>query len=180
MSLRIIRSIGILSLLVGLLAWAAHAVKVNPQGNQAGPFVVLGAAEVLDVRTSLRWQQTPGAPGDTVSACDNGNACTWQEAKDYCEAAGNGSRLPNQRELMSLIDYSVASPGPFLAAGHPFQKVKSAFYWSATPNVSSPQAFWDVVFNIKNGPDFSKGGIFAVWCVRSGQSFDGHTHNTLH
>lgn len=180
MCLRIIRSIGIIILLMGLLAWGVHAVKLNPTRNQVGPYVLIGAAEVLDVRTSLRWQQTPGAPGDTVSACDNGNACTWQEAKDYCEAAGNGSRLPKQRELINLIDYSAPSPGPFLAAGHPFHNVQSAFYWSATPNLRSPVAFWDVPFNYDYGLDFGQTAVFPVWCVRGGQSFDGHTHNTLH
>jgi len=174
MGFNIIRGIGVVCVVVGLLAWGAYAVKLNSPEMQTGPFVVvLGTADVLDVRTSLSWQQAPGAPGDTVSPCDNGNACTWQEAKDYCEAAGNGSRLPKQRELISLIDHSVPSPGPFLPAGHPFQKVVSAFYWSATENVSSPMGFWHVHLKRDAGSKPSKGRIFSAWCVRGGQAYDG-------
>ena len=61
-SSRIMGNMVIICVLVGLLAWsgAAHAVKPNPPGKQGGKFVVLGTGDVLDVRTSLRWQQAPG------------------------------------------------------------------------------------------------------------------------
>jgi hypothetical protein len=166
MGSRFIVGIGVVSvLLVGLLAWRADAMNPNPPWKQAGSFVVMGTAEVLDERTSLRWQQTPGAPGSTVTNCDNGHACPWQEAKDYCEAKGYGSRLPKKRELIHLMDRSVPSPGPFLPAGHPFKKVQSAFYWSATAYVRSP-AFWDVGFNSADVLNGSKSGIHSAWCVR--------------
>ena len=173
MGSRFIVGIGVVSvLLVGLLAWRADAMNPNPPGKQAGSFVVLGTAEVLDERTSLRWQQTPGAPGSTVTNCDNGHACPWQEAKDYCEAMGNGSRLPEKRELIHLMDQRVPPPGPFLPAGHPFQKVQSAFYWSATAYVRSP-AFWDVGFNSGDVLNGSKSSIHSAWCVRGDQAYDG-------
>jgi len=153
----IIWCIGVLGvLLMGLLAW----------GKQPRQFVVLGTGDVLDERTSLRWQQTPGAPGNMVSSCDKGNACTWQEATDYCEGRGNGSRLPEKKELMSLLDNRVPSPAPFLAAGHPFQKVESAFYWSAMANASSLPAFWDVVLETDDEPNGTEAASFHAWCVR--------------
>jgi len=174
MDSRMMRGIGVVGVLVGLLAWGAYVMKPNPPGKQAGPFVVLETGNVLDMRTSLRWQQEPGSatvPGAGAS-CNEGASCVWQEAKDYCKALGNGFRLPKIRELISLMDYSVPSPGPFLPAGHPFQKVQSAFYWSARRNASSPTGFWDVPFDGGDAPfdsdkvpNPSKGGIFSVWCV---------------
>ena len=143
MGSRMIKGIGVVGLLVGVLVMGAFAVKPEPPGKPAGPFVVLETGDVLDVRTSLRWQQEPGSANVTGAgaSCNRGASCFWQEAKDYCEAAGNGSRLPEIKELLSLMDHSVPSPGPFLPAGHPFQKVQSAFYWSATANASSPTGF---------------------------------------
>jgi len=166
MGARMMRGMGVVGLLVGLLAWGVYTMKSNPPG-QARPFVVLETGDVLDVRTSLRWQQEPGSAIVTGAgaSCNEGASCVWQEAKNYCKAVGNGFRLPKIRELISLMDTSVPSPGPFLPAGHPFQKVESAFYWAATANASSPTGFWDV-FHGDDVPNRSKGGIFSVWCVR--------------
>ncbi|NIO68243.1 MAG: DUF1566 domain-containing protein, partial [Anaerolineae bacterium] len=48
---------------------------------------------------------------------------------------GDGSsegdwRLPNVRELQSLIDYGRQTPA--LPSGHPFTGVQSSLYWSST------------------------------------------------
>jgi len=166
MSSGIIRSIGVVSVLVGLLAWSgvADAVKPNPPGKQAGKFVVLGTGDVLDTTTSLRWQQTPGAPGDTVSNCDNGNRCVWQDAVDYCAALGGGSRLAEVKELSGLVDYSQFNLA--LPPGHPFNGVRSARYWSATTPPNIPQAAWAPGFFNGDVTVFDKDFIFHAWCVR--------------
>ena len=172
-----IRTLGLVGLLVGLLTWSGPA--------EAKRFVVLGTGEVFDTATSLRWQQTPGAPGDTVSPCDNGNRCTWFEAWDYCQASG--ARLPGRKELESLLDFSQG--GPALPIGHPFidengdPTVKSVvggsvvYYWSAsargTVGIGASVA-WLVNF-LNSGLDerFKEVGNELAWCVRGKEAFDG-------
>ena len=172
------RGLVAVGVVAGLLAWSGpvEAVKPNPPGKQ-GKFVVLGTGEVLDTTTSLRWQQTPGAPADTVvSDCENGAGCTWFEAWDYCEALG--ARLPGVKELQGLVDYSVF-PGPTLPEGHPFvdengdPTVQPAFYWSATAFASYHPFAWGVSFFHGNVFFNVKDSDVHAWCVRGAQAFDG-------
>ena len=101
-----------------------------------------------------------------MSNCDNGNVCFWQEAVDYCAALGRGSRLPEVKELISLVDYSQFLPA--LPDGHPFTGVQSAVnYWSATTNASSPPGAWGVTFSDGHVDTSDKAdGMDHAWCVR--------------
>ena len=140
------------------------------QGTEGQRFVLQsGGTEVCDNITGVRWQQTPGVPGTTPSNCDNGNDCVWQDAVDYCAALG--SRLPEIKELISLVDYSVAFPGPVLPAGHPFDAVfpigtKNADYHSATPLANNPAKEFVVNFDFGTVDQISKDDNNHTWCVR--------------
>lgn len=147
-----------------------HPGNPSARGRHTERFVVRGSgsSDVLDVRTSLRWQKEPGSAKVTGAgaSCNGGNTCVWQEAVDYCKAMKHGWRLPEVKELISLVDYSVASPGPVLPTGHPFQKMQSADYWTATSIAGSLAGAWNVSF----GGGLVEGrakdvGNFA-WCVR--------------
>ena len=152
---------------VGLVG-PARGINPNFRGKQMERFVVLGSGDVLDVHTSLRWQKEPGSPTvtGTDANCNAGKPCVWQEAMDYCAALKNGSRLPEIKELISLVDYGVAPPGPVLPAGHPFQKVQTADYWSATIVAGSPTGRWTVSFGggFVSGNAMDRGSL--AWCVR--------------
>ena len=125
--------------------------------GQAARFKILSKDPdwVLDSTTALQWQRMPG-----------GGSMTYDIAFAYCANLGGGARLPEIKELYSLVDYSVAYPGPFLPAGNPFLNVQSAFYWSATPTAGYPGQEWYV--------DFSNGWLYGTltsssgyaWCVR--------------
>jgi hypothetical protein len=127
--------------------------------------VVMGGEAVLDRETGLVWERSPSVQ----------ELLTWQLAKGTChrKLIGNrkGWRLPTIQDLASLIDPSVASPGPMLAAGHPFIGVHSAAYWSAT-SASGTDTAWRANFGsgaititaIAN-PEF-------FWCVRGGHGPD--------
>ncbi len=54
-------------------------------------------------------------------------------------------RLPNLRELQSLVDYGNFFPS--LPAGHPFTNFAAPVYWSSTSNASTPFNAWGVDFN---------------------------------
>lgn len=105
---------------------------VDPTGNPR--FRIIGPT-VQDDWTGLRWTRSAG------------NArCTWEEALHAAvglsqERFGGIThwRLPNIRELESLIDLKRHSPA--LPVGHPFQDVGEG-YWSSTTSVYEPRYAW--------------------------------------
>ena len=76
-------------------------------------------------------------------------------------------RLPNRKELRSLIDYSMS--GPALPSGHPFINVQALPYWSSTTYASDQAGGW-VVSMFDGYVNFNyKPNDYYVWPVRSGQ-----------
>ena len=131
-------------------------------------FTVQGAC-VTDNLTGLMW------PKDGNLA---GGKKTWDDAIDYANnltLCGHSDwRLPNRKELFSLIDYGNQEPA--LPSGRPFANVQSNFYWSSTTYAYTGSAWivdlWSGVVNY----DY-KGYNGYVWPVRAGQSgsFDNLT-----
>ena len=79
-------------------------------------------------------------------------------------------RLPNLRELQSLVDYE--RYGPPLPAGNPFTEVQQAYYWTSTTDATYDKRAWLVDFYAGRWYPYDKtystvGGA-AVWCVRGG------------
>jgi hypothetical protein len=129
-----------------------------------------GNGTITDNLTGLMW---------TKNANLAGGAKFWQEALDYVKSINSGAglggyhdwRLPNRKELFSLIDHSKWDPA--LPASHPFQNVQSDCYWSSTTDAFSTDGAWIVsmwdgfVYYLSKKPSDSDG--FYVWPVRSGQ-----------
>jgi hypothetical protein len=135
-------------------------------------FVVLtnwASAAVLDKETGLVWERSPDLA-----------VLPWSGARFACtgKTTGNrkGWRLPSMPELASLIDPSVAFPGPTLPPGHPFSNVvQSSGYWSATTFADDPSAAWVVYFDDSSVTDGNKTLIpRPAWCVRGGMNADQH------
>jgi hypothetical protein len=138
-------------------------------------FIVLedwNSEAVLDLETGLVWERSP-ANSTTFT--------TWSAARLGCinknVGGRKGWRLPSIPELASLIDPSVASPGPTLPLGHPFLNVQSGAsegYWSASTDAAIPALAWAARFF--NGTVFTDakvdGGQF--WCVRGGMNADAY------
>jgi len=114
---------------------------------------------------------------------------TWSEAVDFCKALGNGMcglsdgsspgdwRLPNMKELLSLIHYGYINPalpntegtGQW-TPGHPFTNVQSSNYWSATTWAEYTNSAWVVDLGKGNdGTQFKEAWHYYVWPVRGGQ-----------
>jgi hypothetical protein len=75
-------------------------------------------------------------------------------------------RLPNIRELESLVDLDRHSPA--LAADHPFQEVQDG-YWSSTTSVYEPRYAW--VLYMQDGAvgvGFKPEATFSAWAVAGG------------
>jgi len=84
-------------------------------------------------------------------------------------------RLPNIKELQSLVDYGWFSPslpntlgtGKW-AEGNPFQGVQSLPYWSSTTYPGSPNVAWCAFFEDGSALYTDKSYYSSVWCVRGG------------
>jgi hypothetical protein len=118
--------------------------------------------EVLDRRTGLTWERPTHAGRRPVS---------WREALDAVNAMNAGDadgrsewRLPNIRELESLID--VWSHSPAFPPEHPFDGVADG-YWSSTTSVYEPSYAW-VLYTRDGaiGVGFKAKPEFGVWAVR--------------
>jgi hypothetical protein len=73
-------------------------------------------------------------------------------------------RLPNYRELQSLIDYGRYNPA--LPEGTPFTAVQSFPYWSSTTQTADCP--YIVGFNAGGVVVGSPSQTYSVWCVRGG------------
>ena len=124
---------------------------------------------VTDNLTKLIWTKNANAFGQR----------TWVQALSDANnlQAGYGGltdgskpgdwRLPNLRELQSLIDYGRSFVA--LPAGHPFVGVVSDHYWSSTTCIPYTDRVWYVSFFGGDLDTNAKSGSFLyVWCVRGG------------
>ncbi len=98
-------------------------------------FVDNGDGTISDLSTGLMWQKS-----------DDGNTSDWEEALDYSEnlslAGYDDWRLPNIKELQSIVDYSKSMQTTGTAAiddlfslseiRDPNGEVNYGFYWSST------------------------------------------------
>jgi hypothetical protein len=75
-------------------------------------------------------------------------------------------RLPNVRELQSLIDYG--HWGPALPSGHPFTGVQSTSYWSSTTYALNTSFAWLVDMSVGYVGAGNKSSARYVWPVRGG------------
>ncbi len=123
-----------------------------------------GSGTVTDNATGLIWQQSVASTTFNFDASGNGAAGS---AQAYCAAfaAGNyasGWRLPNERELLSLVDRTAHSPAINAAV---FPSTPVGFFWSSTvANYLTGQAFSDYTTN-GGGQTNPISASFSVRCV---------------
>jgi hypothetical protein len=114
-------------------------------------FTDLGNGTITDNLTGLTWTKDANGPGPI--SCTPATTKTWQGALNYIKCLNTNSylghndwRLPNRKELFSLIDRSKYSPA--LPTGHPFQRVQSnSFleqYWSSTTRADGASSAFTV------------------------------------
>jgi hypothetical protein len=128
---------------------------------------------VTDKLTGLVWLKNANCFGvqtwqnalNAANTLEDDPASTTTDCGHSDGSKAGDWRLPNVKELQSLIDFGTFDPA--LPSGHPFSGVQSTFYWSSTTFVGSPAAAWDV--SLHDGVttnDFKDGGFFLVWPVR--------------
>jgi len=140
---------------------------------------------VTDTLTGLVWLQDANCIQNQYPSFDSDNtagdgAVTWQHALDFttgitvtgpysnCAAGFSDWRLPNVRELQSLIDYQEQNTA--LPDGHPFTNAYSGGYWSGTTNIHTTSSGWYVDLSYGQVRYISKSTpYYVVWPVRDGQ-----------
>ena len=142
-------------------------------------FTINSDGTVADNLTGLVWLENASCTaffsGDTTAQNNRSwsNALTAANSLEsgYCgltdgSIAGDW-RLPNVREMHSLIDLSQYDPA---LPTNPFTGVQSSYYWSSTTNAENTNEAWFVRLNDGYVNYGSKdGNTFYVWPVRGGQ-----------
>ena len=123
-----------------------------------------GDGTITDNATGLMWAKDGNGAG-----CFCGGQKNWADALSWAVGltfAGKSDwRIPNIKELMSIVDYS--EYGPSIDETF-FPNTQSYFYWSSTTDVDSTSNAWYVIFGGGNVGTTSKGNSRSVRCVRGG------------
>lgn len=136
---------------------AVRCVRDDTVTNTPASFTDNGDGTVIDHHTSLVWQQ----------ATDNVQR-DWQEACDYCEtlslATAQDWRLPNIRELLSILDATQYKPAIDSVY---FPNTNTDLYISSSTMAGAPQHVWGIDFEDGFASGRDKSLDYYVRCVRS-------------
>jgi hypothetical protein len=132
-----------------------------------------GDGTITDHLTGLIWLKNANCPA---------GARNWQQALDFVAGINDGTnncgdtsnagfnqidwRLPNLRELQSLVDYGRFNPS--LPLGHPFSNFQASNYWSSTTNAFLTSFAWFVLFDFGDVNFSGKSNSGFVIAVRVG------------
>jgi Protein of unknown function (DUF1566) len=161
----------------------------DPSGNSENAIPCDDTGQDGDIQAGVpcptpRFTARQGAVNDNLTGfiwLKNANCFgnrAWAQALTDANTLAHGScgltdgsvagdwRLPNVKELQSLLDFGRAQPP--LPAGHPFLNVQAAIYWSSTSLTGITGGAWGVAM-LTGGTDIGgKDGGQIVWPVRGG------------
>ena len=124
---------------------------------------------VTDSKTNLQWQDNYG---NSPWNLNDVKKTTWSDAIDYCEELnlnGHGWRLPNIRELKSLVR------GQEPSISHIFRHDDALSYssfWTSTSNANNNDKAWIISFMYGWHSDVNKDQNKYTRCVRN-RPFNG-------
>jgi len=136
----------------------------QPAGSQPS-YTDNGDGTITDNRTGLMWAKDGNGAG-----CYSGGTRTWEQALSFAEgltfATYSDWRLPNVKELQSIVDYGEYDPSINTTY---FPNTYPGYYWSATTYVGDTSYAWDVHFGVGSVGYNAKTSYIYVRCVREGQ-----------
>jgi hypothetical protein len=125
------------------------SARAAPRCYPTHRFEVIDNELVRDTLTKLVWQRQASSTHMILA-----------DAQTYCPA---GFRLPTERELSSIVDFTVADPGPTID-GAAFPNTPASGFWTSSPSTSSSYDSRCVMFN--DGASMNCIGYYYVRCVR--------------
>jgi len=132
------------------------------KGWSGNRFINNGDGTITDNATGLMWVANPASAGV-------GGTYTWDDAIAACKNlkfAGYGDwRLPNIKELVSIVDYGAHNPSidPAYFVG------RSDNFWSSTTIINNTPYAWYVYFGFGSVLFNSKAIAYRIRPVRAGQ-----------
>lgn len=140
-----------------LISVAAQADRYSYSGD---------GSQVTDSKTGLVWQRCVAGMSWSGTTC-TGTATTYtHEAALAYAKTQTGWKLPNVKELGSIVDRTRSNPAIDITA---FPATPAGYTWSASPFAGGSNSAWYVYFNdglvVSNGRDYT----YYVRLVRSGQ-----------
>ncbi|MBK7001893.1 MAG: DUF1566 domain-containing protein [Rhodoferax sp.] len=134
-----------------------------------------GNGTVTHTPTNLTWKRCAQGQTWTGSTCSGtAGTYTFEQANALTGTtmfAGQSDwRVPTEDELVSLVDYTIASPGPMIN-NSVFPATTSSNFWSGSPSANSSSLAWDVYFRNGNAGYNYRSLSSAVRLVRGGQFF---------
>jgi len=137
-----------------------------------------GDQTITDNLTGLIWTKDATAP--SPAGCGPGTTTiTWKDSFDYVKCLNTNNylghtdwRLPNRRELKSLLNYSQSSSnfmGSWLNS-QGFNNVMGYYYCSSSSVADNPRFVWEIEMSYGYVTLESKDTAFYIWPVRVGQS----------
>jgi len=135
---------------------------------------------ITDTLTDLVWLKNANCT-DTVGGVKKNvglkpGTLPWSQSLTWSNALATGKcglsdgsaagdwRLPNLRELYSLVDLS--QNGPAIPADHPFLQVKPTTYWSSSTIAPTTGQAWNLNFGNADTGRIAKTSRQLVWPVR--------------
>lgn len=193
--IRMIIAVMTISLISISIACAA-ATQLPATGQSAcsdatGTIVCTGTGQDGDKRKGSTWptqrfiDNADGTVADALTGliwiknANCFNTQTWSVALTSANTLASGAcgltdgstagqwRIPNRKELRSLIDYSKS--GPSLPTGNPFTSVQNSTYWTSTSSDSETAWFVSLSDGNVNYEYHNEGISRYVWPVRGGQ-----------
>ena len=140
-------------------------ILLNPQLS----YIDNGNGTVTDKYTGLMWKKC-SEPLQTTNCSGTPGTYTWANAISQCEnltyAGYSDWRLPNMKELFSLIKYEGIS-GPYIDTTY-FPNTQDNGYWTSTTYVPNTSYAVVVFFSVGTATFGNKAWSYYVRCVRGG------------
>ena len=147
----------------------SHAQTCNANITRSAPDsryeLLNNNTEVKDSKTGLIWQRCSLGQTWSGSSC-TGTASTynWTNALQTAANMGNGWRLPNIKELASLVEEACYNPSINETY---FPNTISSYYWASSPVAYGSSRAW--IVNFYYGYGYDKSVNHYVRLVRASQ-----------
>ena len=123
---------------------------------------------VIDTKTGLMWTKNASLFDFPMS---------WNEALDTIRELNHSDlyghrdwKLPNRKELFSLISHETINPS--IPVGHPFTNIFTGYYWTSSSCARLPNQAWYIHLGGARVFKGMKYGSYMTWPVRVAENYN--------